>query len=80
MPMKVVLKVHGHLREFFPGQAERHEVALTGPLSVAEILREQLGVDPALVMAVVAGGRRRTRDYVPADGEELVLLSPAAGG
>lgn len=78
--MKVTLLVYGHTREYFPGRAERHEIELPDPLSVEEILSKLLKVDPALVMAVMAGGRRYPKSYVPQDGEEVVLLSPAAGG
>jgi hypothetical protein len=28
----------------------------------------------------MTGGRRYSREYVPQDGEEVVLLSPASGG
>jgi len=78
--VKVTILVYGHSREYFPGRAERHEVQLAGPLSIEDILRQCLGVDPSLVMAVLAGGRRYSREYVPQDGEEVVLLSPASGG
>jgi len=78
--VRVTVLVYGHSREYFPGGAERHELQLAGPLSVEELLREHLGVDPSLVMAVMAGGRRHSREYVPQDGEEVVLLSPASGG
>lgn len=78
--MQVTLLVYGHSREYFPGVAERHVLQLPGPLSIDEILRKHLRVDPSLVMAVMTGGRRYSREYVPQDGEEVVLLSPASGG
>jgi len=78
--VQVTLLVYGHAREYFPGRAERYQVQLAGPLSVEAILREHLAVNPSLVMAVMAGGQRHSREYVPQDGEEVVLLSPASGG
>ncbi len=76
---RVTLLVHGHGREFFPGGKERIDVEVDGALSINEIL-DHIGVNRSLVMSAFSGGVRRDRDYVPADGEELVLVSPPSGG
>jgi hypothetical protein len=76
---RVVLRVSGHVAEYFPGGASRLEVELDQAAPVSTILAG-LGVSEGLVMAVLAGGVRRPLSYVPADGEELTLVSPPAGG
>ena len=78
--MKIILRVTGTLRERFPPGQDRITVCLERPLPVKEILAEKLGLNPDGLMAVVAGGRYRSRDYVPADGEEIILISPLGGG
>lgn len=77
--MQVTLVIHGHTAEYFPGKKNRHVVDLDSPASVREIL-ERLGVRPELIMGVFVNGHRRSKDYVPSDGAEVVLISPAAGG
>lgn len=71
--------VHGHTAEYFPGKRTRHVVSLESPVSVREII-ERLGVRPELIMGVFVEGCRMSKDYVPSDGAEVVLISPAAGG
>jgi hypothetical protein len=71
--------VSGHVAEYFPGGESRLEVELEGPESVSAILAG-LGVAQGLIMAVLVAGVRRPLSYVPADGEELTLVSPPAGG
>lgn len=79
----VRLRVGGHIAEYLPGEYRSgggdRELTLAGPRTVAEILAD-LGVPAGLVMAVSVGGRREPLSYVPADGDELTLLSPPAGG
>lgn len=77
MRVKVVLA--GHLREFFPGLAEGKELVLEQPATVAEVLAE-IGVAAELPSAVIVNRQRVDRNYVLADGDELLLLSPMAGG
>jgi len=76
---KVRLFVHGHGIEFFPGKESRFEVEVAPKASVNEIL-DSLGVNRSLVMFVVSKGVRADRDYIPADGEEIMLVSPPSGG
>lgn len=75
--MRVTIKPFGHICQLVP-QPET-QLELEEGLSVAQIL-VRLGIDVRLVAAVLIGGRRVDMDYVPADGDELVLMSPIAGG
>ncbi|MCZ7664730.1 MAG: MoaD/ThiS family protein [Thermoleophilia bacterium] len=54
-------------------------MSLAGPRTMREILAD-LGVPHGLVMGVIVQGRRYGLDYVPADGDEVTLISPPAGG
>ncbi|MGB9867198.1 MAG: hypothetical protein ACPLPR_04745 [Bacillota bacterium] len=76
--MKVRLAVYGHSQQYLPGHFPV-EVDLDGPRSVEEIL-DMLGINQQLVMGVFSKGQRRSKAYVPEDGEEIVLVSPPAGG
>ncbi|HYF94251.1 MAG TPA: hypothetical protein VD969_18695 [Symbiobacteriaceae bacterium] len=77
--MQVTLRLEGHLREFFPALNAPQTVVLDGPKTVAEIL-EAVGMPPTLPSSVLCGRVRVPLDHVPASGDELVLLSPLAGG
>jgi hypothetical protein len=77
--VKVVLRVSGHIAEYFPSGAEALELELEESLPVSAILG-RIGVAPGLVMAVLVNGRRQPLSYVPSDGEELTLVAPPAGG
>jgi len=77
--MKVVLLLQGHASEFFPGGRNRLEVELEAPSSINQIL-DKLGVSRSLVMYAFSEGVRRDKDYVPKDGEEVLLVSPPSGG
>lgn len=77
--MRVTVRVVGHAVEFFPGKKDHYELELERPLSVDGIV-ERLGVGRALVMAAIVDGKHRGFDYVPADGAEVVLMTPPAGG
>jgi hypothetical protein len=48
-------------------------------MSLADILRF-IGVSPELVMYSFSKGTRHGKDYVPGDGEEILLIAPPAGG
>lgn len=79
-PVKVVLRATGTFRERFPPGQEAVTVCLERPQPVRQILAEKLGIDPDGLAAVVVAGRYRSRDYVPADGDEVILISPVGGG
>jgi len=71
--------VVGHAVEFFPGKKDHYELEFADPPSVSGII-DRLGVGRALVMAAIVDGKRRGFDYVPAEGADIVLMTPPAGG
>lgn len=77
--MQVTVRLEGHLREFFPALMQPLTVSLEAPVTVAEIIAA-VGMDPSLPSSVLCNKLRVERDHVPADGDELILLSPLAGG
>jgi len=77
--MYVILRLEGHIREFYPHLQEPTTIFLSRPATVAEILG-QAGIPAELPGAVLCGKLRVGLDHVPEDGQELVLLSPLAGG
>jgi molybdopterin converting factor small subunit len=77
--MQVTVRLEGHLREFFPKLHEPQTVAFTEPCTIAEII-EAVGMAASLPSSVLCNKQRVERDHMPADGDELVLLSPLAGG
>ncbi len=77
--MEVYLRIEGHIREYFPHLQEPVAIALSQPATVRAIL-QKAGVPPELPGAVICRGQRVDLAHLPADGDELVLLSPLAGG
>lgn len=78
--MRVRLRTSGHLAEYLPATQEGVlEVDAPAGAPVSELLAS-LGVPSGLVMGVLVEGRRRPLSYLPHDGEEVVLISPPAGG
>ena len=77
--IRVGISVHGHVTEFFPGKKGKFQVELLGPSSIREILIG-LQVKPELIATTLVNGQRRDKDYLPEDGDEVVFISPAAGG
>jgi len=77
--MEIFLRVEGHIREFFPHLQDPVRITLPQPVTVRAIL-QKAGVPPELPGAVICRRQRVDLSYVPADGDDLVLLSPLAGG
>lgn len=77
--MKVVLRVEGHLRQYFPHLAAPTVISLEGQPSIGEILKAA-GVPPELPSAVLCNRVRTETEAIPPEGAELVVLSPLAGG
>lgn len=77
--MQVTVRLEGHLREFFPKLRDPQTVTFTQSQTVADII-EAVGMAASLPSSVLCNRQRVERDYRPADGDELVLLSPLAGG
>ena len=77
--LHIHLRVAGHCVDYFPDG--RREFDLTPPAgSTVETLLVGLGVRPGVVMGVTIDGTRRPVSHPLADGDEVVVLSPPAGG
>ncbi|MGE5576121.1 MAG: MoaD/ThiS family protein [Syntrophothermus sp.] len=77
--MQIRLRAVGVLARYMPEGKEWIEVSLSEARPVQEVLR-QVGLNPDLVASVLIGGRRRDKDYLVEDGDEVVCLPPLAGG
>lgn len=77
--MHITLRLEGHIREFFPRLQEPLRIDLSRPATVRELLAAA-GVPPELPGSVLCGGVRVDLNHKPADGDELIALSPMSGG
>ncbi|HLN62142.1 MAG TPA: hypothetical protein VK464_11375 [Symbiobacteriaceae bacterium] len=77
--MHITLRLEGHIREFFPHLQRPLRIALSGSATVADALASA-GVPPELPGSVLCGGVRVDLSHRPADGDELIALSPMSGG
>lgn len=77
--MHVRLRVEGHLREYYPHLADGVALAVPEGSQVAAIL-QRAGVPPELPGSVLCGRQRVGLAHLPADGDELIILSPMSGG
>ncbi len=78
--MKIKIRLHGHVAALLEQDIDGLEIESDNPLTVAELLEEQLDVNPMLFAAVVVDGQSRSTDYLLDDDAEVLLVSPAAGG
>ncbi len=78
--MKITIKATGTMRRLFASGKDGVTVEIDSPKTVREILVEELGIDPGIVMAVIVNGQYRKRDYTPTDGDEITLVYPLGGG
>lgn len=77
--LRVRLKVTGLLTEYFPAGKGVLPILLSCPATIKEIL-QQIGVSHELVMTVLVNGQRSDMAYIPKEDDEIVLISPVAGG
>ena len=78
-PIDLYIAIRGHCREFFPHTSEEFEHRASAGQSLGHIL-ESLGIKSQLIMGMAVNGRLRKKDYTPADGDRILLLSPPTGG
>jgi len=78
--MKVRIRVHGHIRSFLPGGKDEFLFVLDAPITLGQLIREYLKVDPMLFASMVVDGCSRRADHCIDRDTEVILLSPAAGG
>lgn len=77
--MHIKVRVTGLLTEYFPAGKGVLPVISETPLTVKELLKE-IKVSHELVLTIVVNGERKDLAYIPQEGEEIVLISPLAGG
>ncbi|MEW6723583.1 MAG: MoaD/ThiS family protein [Bacillota bacterium] len=77
--MRIVVVLAGALRDYVSNGVDRMEVELPEGATVRELIGA-LGLQLELVMAVVAGGEKRGKDYRLTAGEEITLIPPVSGG
>jgi len=77
--MKVKLSFTADLKYLVKGEDGAVVVEIREPLSLREIL-ERLGVPPDKVIFGAVDNQLKRLDYVPRDGETVVLLAPISGG
>ncbi|HHW19170.1 MAG TPA: MoaD/ThiS family protein [Firmicutes bacterium] len=77
--IKVTLSAMGHSAQYFPGGSGKVEVYVT-PSRTLEGILEDLGVAKDLFMFALVEDKKVGFDYVPRDGDEVVLVSPVMGG
>lgn len=77
--MTVRLRVHGHISEFFPGKSSTHEIEIPKKTTIRDLLLD-MGVNPQLVPIAIVNGRRSSISDEVCDGDEVLLMSPVAGG
>ena len=78
-PIALHIAIHGHCREFFPQTPEEFEYRAPAGQNLRNIM-ETLGIKPQLIMGMVVNGKLQKKDYLPMDGDRIVLLSPPTGG
>jgi molybdopterin converting factor small subunit len=78
-PIALHIAIHGHCREFFPQAPDEFELRAAAGQNLRHIL-EALGIKPQLIMGMVVNGKLQKKDYLPMDGDRIVLLSPPTGG
>ncbi len=71
------ISLFGYLRQHLG--ADHLDFTIRDGMTVADILVE-LNLNPLLVAAVLANGRRVAFDYPPKSSDELVLMAPLSGG
>ncbi len=78
--MKIVAKVHGHVVSLMPDRREVFEVDVDEPITIRQLLRDHIGVNPMIFAAVLVDGTTQHLDYTLESDSELLLISPVAGG
>lgn len=78
--MHVTLRGTGVIRNVFPGKQETINIKIDKPMTVKEILTEKLGIDPGILAAVIVNGQYKKRDYIPSEGDVIILVPPVGGG
>ena len=71
--------LRGHCREFFPQAADEAELRIEPGQNLLRIMTAA-GINPQLIMGVLVNGKPQRKEYIPSDGDKIVLISPPTGG
>jgi len=77
--ISITIAIKGHCREYFPEVPEFFEHKAESGQTLRQILVE-LGINPQLIMGTLVNGKMQKKDYQPAEGDKIILLSPPTGG
>jgi len=77
--ISIEIAIKGHCLEYFPHIAEVFHHTTTPGLTLRQIMNE-LGINPQLIMGVVVNGKLQKKEYIPENGDRVILLSPPSGG
>lgn len=77
--MQVKVKPVSYFKKYLPEGESVITKELSSPVSVAELLR-LCGFPANIQPLITVNGRRKKPDYVVADGDEILIAPPAAGG
>lgn len=77
--MQVTVKPVSYLKKYLPAGEKVLVKELSAPISVAELLG-QCGFPDELQPLITVNGRHKKLDYLVADGDEILIAPPAAGG
>jgi len=71
--------IRGHCQEFFPDMPEEFKFHTQSEQNLRQIMTA-IGIKPQLIMGVLVNGKLQKKDYRPANGDKIILLSPPSGG
>ncbi len=77
--MKVTVSCVGHASQYFPGGESKMTVEFPSPRSIDDVLVE-IGFPTELVMFALVNGERAETGRLLSHGDDVVLVSPLAGG
>lgn len=76
---RVTVRIHGHVREFFPQARDGLTLSLTDPVPLRYVL-SRARINPDVFTAIFVNGQKKDLDYVIDREADVLLLSPMAGG
>ena len=77
--ISIEILIRGHCHEYFPHIPESFTHTCLGGNELRQIM-EGLGIKPQLIMGVVVNGKLKSKNYIPVQGDRIILLSPPTGG
>jgi molybdopterin converting factor small subunit len=78
-PMKVNVQLLGYLAKYSPTQKETFRLEMEPEATLGRLL-EKIGFPPDLEKMILVNGHRSNEATRLAEGDEVFIFSPAAGG